>query len=502
MNPRRRLFEDLEKEISAARDKKFRVVLMMDANEDWTKKDGKELKAFMDKVQLRDPLYERHYGEEVTATYARGTKRLDYILMDAALLGSVRRIGTLGLHEAMLSDHVMVYVDFDEREAFDGHLNRPVRIPSREFILAQSDKCEKFMKVFLEQAELHNYGTRIERLCEKFKQGVTEALIREYNNLDQQIQNSILHAAKKTIKKKFGYNRSPRLGKAGYGVNFWKSVLSAKTMNIPVPEKTKRMAEELLLDMEYVDALSKPQTRQRTREAVEELREVQERADEERVQWTEENYQDIARARGELDWKSNMEKMLRETKQRAIEKKLTVLTKGSRRSLDWIEIPIGQWFYSHTNKEIYKYDRGVFECYAAKSPSPSLIPDAPWRFYKHHHLKVPHDDMVLALLVREEEDQLVLEAVYRPSMIWRTVNDTREIEMVLLERNSRHLKQAEIEEGRCHDETIQRMRENHGTDLMDEVLNGTIEIPEATDEIIVAWIQAHKQGERVGSSLE
>ena len=182
---------------------------------------------------------------------------------------------------------------------------------------------------------------------------------------------------KKTIKKKFGYNRSPRLGKAGYGVNFWKSVLSAKTLNIPIPEKTRRMAEELLLDMEYVDELSKPQTRRRTREAVEELREVQERADEERVQWTEENYQDIARARGELDWKSNMEKMLRETKQRAIEKKLTVLTKGSRRSLNWIEIPIGQWFYSHTNKEIYKYDRGVFECYAAKSPSPSLIPDAP-----------------------------------------------------------------------------------------------------------------------------
>eukprot|EP00956_Cyclotella_meneghiniana_P033093 scaffold93176_cov89-Cyclotella_meneghiniana.AAC.2 len=102
--------------------------------------------------------------------------------------------------------------------------------------------------------------------------------------------------------------------------------------------------------------------------------------------------------------------------------------------------------------------------------------------------------MVLAT-VREEDDQLILETVYRPSMIWRTVNDTREIEMVLLERNSRHLKQAEIEEGRCHDETIRRMRKNQGTDLMDEILNGTVAIPDATDEIIVAWIQAHKQTE-------
>ena len=52
---------------------------MMDANEDWTKKDGKELKAFVDKVQLRDPLYERHYNKEVTPTYARGTKQIDYM---------------------------------------------------------------------------------------------------------------------------------------------------------------------------------------------------------------------------------------------------------------------------------------------------------------------------------------------------------------------------------------------------------------------------------------
>ena len=126
------------------------------------------------------------------------------------------------------------------------------------------------------------------------------------------------------------------------------------------------MAEELLLDMEYVEELNTPQTRRRTREAVEELREVQERADEERVQWTEENYQDIARARGELDWKSNMEKMLRDTKQRAIEKKLTVLTKGSRRSLDWIEIPIGQWFSPIRTR---RYINTIGECLNAMQHS-------------------------------------------------------------------------------------------------------------------------------------
>ena len=272
MNPRRRILDDLERVIQEAREKKFRVILMMDANEDWTKKDGKELKAFMDKVQLRDPLYERHYSDEVTPTYARGTKRIDYILMDASLMGAVRRIGTLGLHQAMISDHVMVYVDLDEREAFEGQLNRPVRIPSREFILAQSDKCEKFMEVFLEQAERHQFKRRIERLSEKFKSGgAIKELVTEYNNLDKQIQDSMLHAAKKTIKKKFGYNRSMALGTAGYAVNFWKSVLSAKMLHVTIPAATRRMAEKLKLDMGYVTEMSTGQTRKRTRETVEEL---------------------------------------------------------------------------------------------------------------------------------------------------------------------------------------------------------------------------------------
>eukprot|EP00956_Cyclotella_meneghiniana_P027871 scaffold63632_cov60-Cyclotella_meneghiniana.AAC.1 len=78
---------------------------------------------------------------------------------------------------------------------------------------------------------------------------------------------------------------------------------------------------------------------------------------------------------------------------------------------------------------------------------------------------------------------IILTAVEQPSVIWRTVNDTSEIEKLLLERNSRHLRQAEMEEGKCHDPLIRQMKMNHGVDMMDEVLSGTIDIPAATDEI-------------------
>jgi hypothetical protein len=70
------------------------------------------------------------------------------MFFDEALLPAIKRIGTLGLHEALVSDHVMLYVDLDEKELFQGLINRPVRVPSREFILAQADKYKKFINVF------------------------------------------------------------------------------------------------------------------------------------------------------------------------------------------------------------------------------------------------------------------------------------------------------------------------------------------------------------------
>ena len=164
-------------------------------------------------------------------------------------------------------------------------------------------------------------------------------------------------------------------------------------------------------------------------------------------------------------------------------------------SLNWIEVPEGTWFYSKKNREIYHYDRGVFETHAAWSPQPGLIPENPWKFYTHHHLKVPSDDIVLAQ-VSVEHDFIFLQAVYLPSPIWRTVTDPREIERLLLVRNMRHLQQASIEEGRVHHPVMQSIMQNHGTDLLQEVLDGTLSLAEATDEVIVAWINAVKQTER------
>jgi hypothetical protein len=129
---------------------------------------------------------------------------------------------------------------------------------------------------------------------------------------------------------------------------------------------------------------------------------------------------------------------------------------------------------------------------SAWSPSRNLIPDSPWRFYKHHHLKVPHDDIVEAQ-VKMTDEHIILRAVSLPSQIWRTVTDIVEIKSLLLERNKHHLQQSDAKEGRVHDPIIQSLLPNHCTDLLDEVLSGSISIDSAADEVLKAWLLALKQ---------
>lgn len=249
---------------------------------------------------------------------------------------------------------------------------------------------------------------RARRLYTKFQlEGPSAELIREYKILDEEIQESILHVAGKTVRKKYGYSRSPELCSAGQAVNYWKSVYSLKRRKRRPPKKAYKLAEELGLVVGEAMKLSRDSLRKKVAEAVTVLREAQAKASELRQEWIERNAQDIAKAAGEQDWKAHMEKMLKEERECEVNRKLTAIVKGCHQSLDWIEVPNGTWYFSHEEKEIYKYDKGVFESYAACTPSPSLIPSHPTRFYKHHHLKVPHTDIVEAQ-VEEAEDCLLL----------------------------------------------------------------------------------------------
>ena len=154
-------------------------------------------------------------------------------------------------------------------------------------------------------------------------------------------------------------------------------------------------------------------------------------ATQERVDWLEKNARNIARAEGELDWKKKMNDMARLAKERGVNRKLTNATKGTRQSLDRIEVPKYEWFYSQMTKELYHYDSGVFEAYAAQTPQVGLQPTHPVSFYTHHHLKVLPEDATRAS-VQQNNNEIRLMALYLPCKLWTEVTEPNQIESIIL----------------------------------------------------------------------
>ena len=97
---------------------------MMDDNDDWLQTNSKEFTAFIKEMHLVNPYYERFKTLGLAGTtYAQGSQRIDFVLVDSMILPAIKCIGTLGLHEGIISDHIMLYMDCDEQLLFGGIIN-------------------------------------------------------------------------------------------------------------------------------------------------------------------------------------------------------------------------------------------------------------------------------------------------------------------------------------------------------------------------------------------
>ena len=329
LDPRSWVLNDLRQLITAKRSQGYRPILMMDANEDWTKIGS--FRSFVEEMGLVDPLYEKFKDDGITATtYARGSRRIDFHLHDRALQPYVRNVGTLPLHAGILSDHVMLYVDYDEDGLFGGIINRPVMSPAREFVIEHADKAETFLEKFKELAAEKKFAERARSLAVKFETfGADEGNLSIFHNLDTEIKDCILAAAKSVAKSKFGYQRSPSLTGPGLKLHFWKAVRSLKAINNPLGQKQMDQAEECGIDLYEVELMSKPEVKRKIRSTRHELWDSQKEADEKRIEWLDQNAQHIARAAGEVDWKKKMEDMKRRAQLRTVNRKLTNAIQGT-----------------------------------------------------------------------------------------------------------------------------------------------------------------------------
>jgi hypothetical protein len=90
---------------------------MMDANEAMGK-DKNGFSTVASDCDLIDVHTSRHNEAATTATYARGTKKIDYILITPELLPLVTRSGMLPFYTGKHTDHRGLFIDINSKALF------------------------------------------------------------------------------------------------------------------------------------------------------------------------------------------------------------------------------------------------------------------------------------------------------------------------------------------------------------------------------------------------
>ncbi|KAL7524524.1 hypothetical protein ACHAWF_002609, partial [Thalassiosira exigua] len=442
-NPRKQILKDIAELINENRKEGWRPIVMMDANGDThhDKDLDQDLVDFLEEANLKDPYYDKFPGQ--IRTYLYGNQRLDYIWMDEVYVPAIKAIGYLETHQGALADHPAAYVDFYEDRLFQGVMNRPIPMHSREFIIEQDDKVEVFVSEVIRICKVYRLRERVFELCTNFaKFGKTKQNVAKYQQLDKEIREAAMAAAKKTSKKKFGYMRSPELTTAGQMLIMYKMCLDCSARGAEPTTKMIEKAKDLELQIE--EMMSKPTKtlRKEVRKKEKELWKTQKECEQKRYEWLKEVAQARAKAAGDEDWEKRLRNMEHVAKDRAVNRKLTAVMKGKRGELDRIEVATHDWFFSEKAREIYHYD----------------------------------------------------------AHIWEDVTKPEDIERLLLARNKRHLEQTDREKDPNTAPIMDELHENFGiNEQVNKLLDGRYETSHEVSEEMAAWIEVVKMDEATAS---
>lgn len=469
-NPRKQILSDLSKLISTHRADGYRPILMMDANGDYLSPSSpdKDLQAFLLDTHLVDPFHTK-FGVS-PRTFAYGTKRIDYIFMDSTCTAAIQRVGYLGSHEGAHSDHCLAYVDIDEKLLFHGILNRPVPHHSREITLVQEDKVMRFITELEEKMKEHKLHTRTFDIADKFvTHGPSHSNITTYHRVYGEFLDLAKSVSKKVGRKKFGYMRSSELTLKAQTLLIFKDMLDCKSRRAPLSPALIRRCEKMNICPSIFDTHSVATLRREVRSHRQSLWTCQKNCEDLRREWLISIAKDRARITEDNNWESKLKRMITTAKDRAMNRKLTMVTKGPRGALDRIQIPSHDWFFSPKHDELYHYDKGVFEAYPSCGDS---------RFFLHHTLKVLPTDAQLVVVEKDEHTQrwIITDTLPPPESFWIDITSQEEIESHLLERNKRHLEQTSREEGTSTAPIMEDLRQNHGINpLTSDLLDGTFD---------------------------
>jgi exonuclease III len=228
-DPRKQFFSDLTATAHTYIQKRHELVIMLDSNDDLT--DFSPTHSLTTECGLFSVHEQADYAADspAPATYARGSKKIDHILVTAALLPAVTASGIEPLHAGILSDHRALFVDFETTVLLNGNLTTIP--PSATRLLKSTDpkSVDAYIHILTEQLEHHTHTKRLARLMHQgTMSNFTIAMHRTSEGLDVTLTKGMLYAEKQTDPRHHHQAWSPQLIERGLELKYWKSTLSGR----------------------------------------------------------------------------------------------------------------------------------------------------------------------------------------------------------------------------------------------------------------------------------
>ena len=161
--PRQQFIRDLTSLVESLTKQNHDIILMGDFNE-VIGEDPNEMARVMKQGKLTDAYCHKHGLTNESSTYARGNRRVDYILVSPRLVEFIRHTGAEPFNFRIFSDHRGLFVDFSMPGFFDRAPNTLAKLQTRHLIY----DCPRHIKLYLSKTadyfRQHNIPSRVKLL--------------------------------------------------------------------------------------------------------------------------------------------------------------------------------------------------------------------------------------------------------------------------------------------------------------------------------------------------
>jgi len=223
--PRQAFITELQSFIQQSQSLNEQIIVIGDFNEEIDSQNS-GIGQLAQNCELADLMSIRLGSPKVPATYQRGPRRLDYVLVTPTLVPHVQAAGYDPFGYRIPSDHRGLFIDFSSDALFQHEISPLSPMEYRDFRATSPQTVVKYVSKKMQYLLDHQFYERLQLLKQS-----TLANHELAEALDRDFQRAARHAAKQCARKPQPA-WSPKLAKAWATLHFFKLAKSAK--NNPV----------------------------------------------------------------------------------------------------------------------------------------------------------------------------------------------------------------------------------------------------------------------------